>query len=279
MKIALSCLIAVFLLMFASSVRALEPFALYDDFSSTFINEVKWSGADSHSTGADILESVRQIQRGVLHIVNTTYADMSSNTGDSSGTTILEFTDGDKITAIKATVQVNSIEATGCSGNTTHNTNARARLGGTFFNTGAPTPGSYLNDVFAFIGIQLRSDSTDKPGILEVIGRVVQCNDSNCFSNTKLYEQILGTIKVKKKTDLIIQWDKTNHQFIFQFGSGKSAVSVSFTYTVSDTSPSGADSKRVDVAHRVAKCTAEPRTVAFVDANFDNVFVNQSAAP
>ncbi len=279
MKITIGCLIALFLLTFGAPARALEPLVLYDDFSSTFIDEVRWSGTESHSAGADILESVRQIQRGVLHIVNTTYADMSSNTGDSSGTTLLEFTDGDKITAIKANVQVNGIEATGCLGNTTTNTNARARLGGTFFNTGTPTPGSFLNDVFAFIAIQLRSDSTDKPGILEVIGRVVQCNDSSCFATTKLFQQTLGTIKVKKKTDLSIQWDKTNHQFIFQFGSGKSAVSASFPYTVSDASPPGADSKRVDVAHRVAKCMAEPRTLAFVDANFDNVFVNQSAAP
>lgn len=48
---------------------------------------------------------------------------------------------------------------------------------------------------------------------------------------------------------------------------------------VPDLLPPGVvDSKRVDIAQVVADCTAEPRPVAFMEANFDNVFVNQSAA-
>ena len=223
-----------------------------------------------------MLENVLQISNKSLHLLNRVYGNTGSDTGESAGGTRLEFADGDIITAIKATVQVNNITAAGCSTNPTTNTRTRARLGGRFFNTGVPTPGSSLNDVFAFVGIQLRSDSTDKPGTLEVIGRVVKCNDSSCFTNTKLDQQTLGAIKVKKKADLSIQWDKTNHQFIFQFGKLAPVIS---TYTVPDTSPAGDPTKGLDLNHRIANCTVEPRPVAFVDVSFDNVLVNQSAAP
>ena len=261
---------ALLLLMFASPGQALD-LVLYDDFHSTFIDETKWSGGGGQSAGVDVLEFVRQIQKGTLHMVNRTYGDTSSNSGSSVAYTRLDFADGEKVTAIKATVQVNSAEVVGCSNNSSA-THATARLGGSFFNTSAPTVGSYSNDVFAAIYIELASDSTDKAGILEVIGRVIKCNNSTCSLYTELDKIVLGTTKVKKKTDLSIQWDKSNHQFIFQLG--KSAP-VSYTYAVPDLLPAGfADSKALDIAQSIANCTAEP-TVAFMDANFDNVFVNQ----
>ena len=275
MKIASSCLMALLLLMFASPVRALESLVLYDDFHSTFIDETKWSGGGSQSAGVDVLEFVRQIQKGTLHMVNRTYGDTSSNSGSSAAYTRLDFADGEKVTAIKATIQVNSVEVGVCTSNP-NATYARARLGGSFFNISAPTAGSYSNDVFAAIYIELASDSTDKAGILEVIGRVIKCNNSTCSLYTELDKIVLGTTKVKKKTDLSIQWDKSNHQFIFQLG--KSAP-VSSTYAVPDLLPAGfADSKALDIAQSIANCTAEQRPVAFMDLNFDNVYVNQSAA-
>lgn len=180
MKIASSCLMALLLLMFASPGRALD-LVLYDDFHSTFIDETKWSGGGSQSAGVDVLEFVRQIQKGTLHIVNRTYGDTSSNSGSSVAYTRLDFADGEKVTAIKATIQVNSAVVTDCRPGNPNATYARARLGGSFFNTSVPTAGSYLNDVFAAIYIELASDSTDKAGILEVIGRVIKCNNSTCF--------------------------------------------------------------------------------------------------
>ena len=124
--------------------------------------------------------------------------------------------------------------------------------------------------------IQLASTSTDKPGILNVVGAVLQCNDSTCSSLTMLQSKTLGTIKVKGKTDLSIQWDKANHQFIFQFGK---LAPVSAPYAVSDTSPPGLNFKDLRFRSLIANCTTEPRLVASLEAYFDNVFVNQSAAP
>ena len=130
MKTTIGCFIALFLLAFGSPARALEPLALYDDFSSTFLDDVKWSGSESESVGVDILENVLQISKGSLHLLNRVYGNTGSDAGESTGNTRLEFADGDKITAIKATVQVNNVEATGCSANPTTNTRARTRLGG-----------------------------------------------------------------------------------------------------------------------------------------------------
>jgi hypothetical protein len=274
MKITLSCLIAIFLLMFGSPVRALEPFALYDDFKSKIIDETRWYGSESISTGVNIVDQVLQ-SSGKLHILSRFYGNTSINTGVSRGFYDLAFANPDTITAMEATVQVKRIEAGGCPDNSTPTT-ASAGLTGSFFNTGPQTPGSLLNDVLAVIEIRLASDSTDKPGILEVLGSVWRCDDSTCTLFTELNATTLGTIKVGAKTTLSIQWDQPFHQFIFQFGK---LAPVFLPYAVSDTLSPGVKFKRLRLRNYIANCTTGPRLGSFVEAYFDNVFVNQSAAP
>jgi hypothetical protein len=275
MKTVVICVIVLFIAMFASFAHALESFTLYDNFNAKFINEDLWFGWEDIDTGVNILDEVRQISSGRLHMLSRFYGNMSSNTGQSRGFYDLMVTDPDTITAMEATVQVARIEADSCPTNSTPTT-AAVVLGGAFFNTGTPTGGSELNDVLAYIRIELVSNSTNKPGILEVTGYVSQCNDSTCSSSTALQSETLGTIKVGVNTNLSIQWDQPNHQFIFKFGS---LAPVFVAYGVSDTSLPGLDFKTLRLRNYIANCTAEPRLVSFVEAYFDNVFVNQSAVP
>ena len=76
-------------------------------------------------------------------------------------------------------------------------------------------------------------------------------------------------------TRLRVQWDRENHRFIFQRDDDPEVVAP---YTVSDTAPAGARVKRW-TSISVANCTATPRPVAFIEALFDDVMVNESAAP
>lgn len=275
MKTGVICVIVLFIVMFASFAHALEAFALYDNFSSKIIDETKWYGEETIATGVNIEDQVRRISGGRLHMLSRFYGNMSSDTDISHGFYKLEFANPETITAMKATVQVTSVEVTGCPSNSTP-TAADASVEGAFFNTGTPTSGSELNDVIAHIYIELASDSTEKPNILEVIGAISQCDDSTCDTYTVLDSQTLGTVKVGATTTLSIQWDQPNHQFIFQFGK---LAPVNLAYAVSDTSSPGVNFKDLRLRNYIANCTTEPRLVSFVEAYFDNVFVNQSAVP
>ncbi|MGZ3535341.1 MAG: hypothetical protein ACXU9K_08945 [Thermodesulfobacteriota bacterium] len=275
MKTGVICVIVLFIVMFASFAHALEAFELYDGFSSKIIDETKWYGSQTLATGVNIVDQVLQISSGKLHMLGRFYGNMSSDTGASRGFYKLQFANPATITAMEATVQVKQIEADACPNNTTPTT-ASASLQGSFFNAGTPTPGSEVDDVLALIFIERTSDSTDQAGILQVVGAVSQCTDSTCATFTVLSSQTLGTIKVGKKTTLSIQWDQPNHQFIFQFGK---LAPVLLTYGVSDTSPPGVNFKDLRLRNYIANCTTGTRLVSFVEAYFDNVFVNQSAVP
>ena len=75
---------------------------------------------------------------------------------------------------------------------------------------------------------------------------------------------------------LSVQWDQANHQFIFGFG----ATTLNAPYTVSDTAASPNMFKNMVVQNAVANCmtSAGGRPRGTIDATFDDVFVNASAA-
>jgi hypothetical protein len=256
-------------------MQALEPFVSYDNFDTKFLDPDKWVGAESN-IGLVILESSREIDWGRLHLRNRIYGQTNSDSGWGVGGSRLYFAEGDKVTAIKATVQVNWVEAKGCSNNPSA-TQARVRLSGYFFNTDTPESGSALNDVLAYIFIQRRSDSTSGSYILGVGANVYRCTNSNCTSGDLIGTENLGTISFFERVILSIRWDQANHRFIFQL-NWQSPIHI--PYNLPDISPPGLqNNKRIELSHIVPNCTGEPRPVAFMDAYIDKVFVNKTAAP
>jgi hypothetical protein len=169
--------------------------------------------------------------------------------------------------------------ATGCRGNPT-STDPFAGLGGFFFNTATPTPGSRLNEVQAGIGIVRVSDSSEPPDVLRAQSFVLHCVEERSCSHldprTKLHFQDLGSVKRGEMTRLRVQWDRENHRFIFQQGDDPEVFAL---YTMSDTAPASDPHKTLIVVHSVANCTATPRPVALVEALPDDVLVDESAAP
>jgi hypothetical protein len=264
--------------------QAQEPLVLYDKFESKFLDREKWIGVQSLSAGGELLETVRLIKtepiylyRG-LNILSRGYGSTASGDGTSFVGNRVVFPDGSGIKTVQAKVQVKRYQVTECTGNPIA-TEARARIGGYFFNTDIPTPGDSTNDVVAFINIGRSSSSSDPGNVLEVFGYLVQCADLGCWTGTLLDSKDLGTVRLNQRVKLRITWDQVNHQFIFQVGKGPDVLSP---YAVPDTAPPGTPNggnKRLEVAHFIANCTTAPRPVAFMEAFFDDVFVNESAIP
>jgi hypothetical protein len=264
------------LALLVGPANALEPFVLYDNFHTIFLDPDKWIGSESN-TGVLILENSRENDWGRLHFRSRIYGGTASDSGRGFGGTRLVFTEADKVTAIKAKVQVIYVEAKGCATNPQY-TRAAVRLVGYFFNTGIPTPGSGVNDVLASVSVQRQSDSTDKPNLLKVVASVVKCLNSNCTDADPIGSVDLGTTALWWTVPVSIQWDKDNHQFIFQLDRyPKTYIPY---YDLPDTSPPGLqNNKRIEVQGLLPNCTGEPQPVAFIDVFLDDVLVNQGAAP
>ena len=144
-----------------------------------------------------------------------------------------------------------------------------------FFSTAPSTPGSVANNVAASIRLVRRSDSTF-PDVLRVRSGVYHCTNRDCTAGSALHFRDLGPVKLGEMVRLRVQWDRDNHRFIFQRDD---APEVLAPYAVSDSAPPGIQVKLLDALHFVPNCTATPRPVAFIEALFDDVMVNESAAP
>jgi hypothetical protein len=271
MKPIISCLIIVFTGLVINPVYAGESFVLYDDFNAKFIDGQKWAGTEGRTGDVILLENVRMAHGGRLRLLNRALgSSILSNTGVSNADNNLRFPDPGAIIAMAASIKVNDVEVTGCTDNPTP-TRARARVIGSFFNTGTDLPNGSVNDVLAYTFIHRRSDSTDKPGILEVFGEVVRCADPSCFGVDYINSEKLGDLRLGQWADIVIQWDQANHQFVFQFNK-KSPVYMPYPFL--DTLPPVIPFKYLGMSQRIANCMGE-RQLGFMDAEFDNIFVNE----
>jgi hypothetical protein len=256
--------------------NAEERLVPYDDFNATQIDPDKWFGGEYGPEPRSVsTEAIRQIQDNRLRLVYRAYGRTDSDSGMSRNELGLFFHNSAAVTAIKATVQVTDAAATSCPGNP-EATISWATLGGRFFGTAPSTPGSAANDVVANIRLVRRSDSTDPPDVLRVRSGVFHCADAVCTAGSPIHFQDLGPVKLGEMVRLRVQWDRDNHRFIFQRDDDPEVLAP---YTVSDSAPPGIQVKLLEAVHLVPNCTATPRPVAFIEALFDDVMVNESAAP
>ncbi len=261
-----SVTIAGTLLAVSLGAQAVEPFVGYDNFSSGAIDLGRWFNA----------ENVRAIERGQLRLMQRNYGITGSDTGLGFSNWSESLTNAPAVTALKARITVRSIEVAGCAANPSPG-QTRARIAGGFFNTGTPTPGSQLGDMFVQVRVTRFSNSTDPAGVLRVQGIAAVCTTADCV-NTRLVGNIvdLGTVNVGTATTVQMQWDQPAKTFWFSRDNG--AFSGSATYTDSDGSPPGSNFKQLSTRMDLPSCTAGA-AVGSIDARFDNIAVNQSALP
>jgi hypothetical protein len=285
MKRAVFCLVVAGMLMIGSLAGAQE--VLYDNFEGKTLDVTKWYGNSDTGSGMVTLETSRLMKNETLlkskalSLSTRTYVRDDSNSGTSTAHNGIVFADGSNIKTIVATVLVKKIQLPECGSRSDvqpFDTYVRARIGGAFFNTGTPTEGSYLNDVYAWIGVGRTIPTEDPPDTLHVYARVVRCDNASCSNTTWVsYEdpQDLGTVKLNKKVKLRIAWDPDNNRFIFQ--KGKDAEFY-ISYTYDDANPPGASNggtKRLQIQNILPNCTDEPRLFGYIDASFDNIMVSE----
>ena len=251
----------------APAAQALEPFKIYDRFTDRTIDPARWSDN----------EKIREIKGGAMRLMQRTYGLGNADAGftPTSWSSNLNSNPQD-ITAIKATITVNALETNACPSNPAVG-DARARIVGGFFNTGVATPGSQLNDAIAQVRLYRASNSTDPAGVLRVQGILSICTTADCNGAATVGNIVdLGTVMVGTPTTVSLQWDQPGKTFYFSRDGGTPGT---VAYAQSDASVPGVLFRQVSTRVVVPSCQSAPRVSAVVDAQFDNVFVNRSAAP
>jgi hypothetical protein len=255
MKTLRVCVLLVLIaLVVRGEAQSLRP---YDDFSTKFIDPDKWIvSQDCGDVSRAYRECVLEIKGGQLRQENRTYGDTDSNSGFNFSGVFLNLPNPSAITAIKADVVVKDVAVSGCANNSNVTGQARARLGGSFFNTGS-------NDVSATINLE-RFPDTPKNTL-----RV------DAFTDGVAGFVELGTVSKGETVSLTISWEQANHRFKFTLSrfSPPQEVTNFISYTVSDTAPPGSNVKGLSVNNVAPNCTATPRPVAYMETLFDNVFV------
>jgi hypothetical protein len=270
MRDVLSSCIALLVFLAGTLAHAVEPVVLYDDFNAAQIDAGKWV-REEEGAGA---EPIVQIRDNRLRLFNRSYGKTDDDQSRNEGSLFLTFTNSAAVTAIKAPVQVNDVRATGCPSNP-RPTRAVAFLGGSFFNAVTPTPGSELHDVWALIGLTRNSNMDTPTDVLLAISLVGRCTNANCRASTWLHSRMLGPVKRGEMATLRVQWDRDNHRFIFQRDDD---LEVFAPYTLSDTAPPSRQRKGLRVVYEITTCMPPSQPVAFIEAVFDDVFVNESTA-
>jgi hypothetical protein len=239
---------------------------LYDNFDTGVINPSKWVGEQFFDP--DIREALRELApaqnvpqaKQRLHLMHRAYSATTDDNGSSGGLFGLSFPNPSAITAISFQLVVNQLGVGACSTNPgIGGTSAEFR--GSFFSADASPTSSNDHDVVADIGI----GTVQQSGVI-VTGFVAE------YNGTVLGYQELGTVALGSTNTLFLQWDQPNHRFIFQLNNG---AQVFEPYSVSDTSPPFYPFKGIALARVVPHCTSTPRPFVVLDADFDNVYVNQ----
>jgi hypothetical protein len=288
-KILIGLTLVFVVLGLASLSAAQESLVLYENFNKP-LDPSKWFGKEVNSGNATILDSKRVLAAAPvgkqLNLMCRAFGALDTDVGTSDARTQLVFQNGEGLNSIQATIQIKKYTITGCDGNDTPG-KARVRIAGFFFNAESPIPGSLVGDVMAILDVRRGSDADANfpPGTFGVYATVVKCTNADCSTSDEMYFNKLGWTKVGSNCKLLVRWDKENVQFFFQLNNGapNSQGPGKDTYVyegiLDDTnlpSASNGGSKRIEAQLLIPKCTADPRPTGLIDANIDNVFVNES---
>jgi hypothetical protein len=264
------------------SAQAQNHWVLYDDFNSEFLDIENWNTTQRIDPGVMILEYVRQLHGGRLHMMSRAFGKTSTPySGLGAGDVNANFSTGNDFKSLKVSVKVNDVEVTGCLDPNTTPSNSRARLVGFFFNATKvePTPGNRTDDVLVQIRIQRRSDSTDKPQLLEVLAEVIRCTNSDCSvaSGDGNLPVLLGNIRLGQWATIEVDWNG-NKQFNFKLNKEPTIV-YNILYGGWSVNLVSSPVGTLGVSHRISNCPPEKRAMGLIDAEFDNLFLREYPNP
>ena len=253
-----------------SPAFAAEGYVLWDDFNSaTAVNPTKWLS----------LERVKQRANGALRFVQRDRAGQLNNTEMFNSTWGHDLKNPGAITQMRVTMSVAGFSVADCAANTNAEgpPDVQARAIGSFFNVGAGAPTSRVGDVGAGVRYIRRANSVEAPNVLRVEGFVFQCGTADCNTGTSLIGIAeLGAVTTGQLLTMRFDWEPGQDRFNFYRGSDP-VQRVSYAGRPDTTAPFLAF-KTIGTRTRLESCLLG-RNEGYMDASFDNLSVNASAAP
>jgi len=280
------------------SYAGFQSMTLFDDFNKKkgAINALNWVGQESESDSNHrvIREAVRQIEGQQLHLGVTAKSTCTEcgDAGSKYGQNRLKVRTSGTATALKATMKVNRVSLTGSTVNT-FPAIARVRIMGYFFNDGNGTaPNDATGDVYAYICLNKQTGSQIPENKVEIQGYVYRCTNADCSNSeavgtpTTPTPVSLGTVPIGQPVTLYVEWDQTNHKFIFQKIKGQALkITKEISYTLTDSAPPVyTSSYRLDVMGIVpndSTAATDLKTIptAAMDASIDDVYYTPLPKP
>lgn len=251
----------------AGAALALEGYGNYDNFTGTGpLAAEKWRS----------FERVREVRNSELVLQQREWGGIDSDAGTTGVTYGSNFADPERVKQIKAQIRVDAWELTECTANPAVG-NVRARVLGSFFNTGNRVAGSSVGDVLAQVGIRRDADSTAASTSLKTYGSVDLCTATDCSTSLSIGFVELGTTTVGTPLTMIVEWDKPNKRFRFSKDDGATFKVV--TYAQYDGDQPGSLLRQASTRITTENCLTGPRTTGRIEAAFDNLSVNLNAKP
>jgi hypothetical protein len=246
--------------------QAAEGYAFWDTFDAALIDARLWLGTERH----------RMRQDGALRFVQRDLGLQISDAGTLNSSWDAKLKNPAAIQQMRAVVSVSAHELTGCATNPSPSF-VQARLFGSFFNVGAVAPDSRIGDVIALLRLVRYSNSVDPAGTLRAEATLLQCTTSDCnYDSIVLGLADLGPAASGEAVTLKFDWEPAAKRFNFTRGSNPV---VRLPYSVSDAQPPFGLFRQIGTRTNLAHCRSGTRTAGLIDAKFDNISVNASAAP
>jgi len=271
-----SVLALSFALGLSAPAQSVERPAVYDNFNGERINPELWV---PRTIDSFILDAAREVKNGKLRLFARVYGDTSVTDGGRNFQPLRQwFKNSDAVTSIESWVQVNSVNATGCTGPTaTSSSRIGYTMSGYYYNDGNGDLEDATGDVWANFEIRRDSNSTAPAGEMQIIGNVFHCQDPNCDGGSDLYfsNTAFGTVSVDQVIRLLLLFDPATNTFAFQRNF---KVPVLVPVAIPNLGPP-AFRKRIDIRANVENCAEEPRPVVDMKTDVFLVRTNESAAP
>ena len=233
------------------AVAGHEPFAVFEDWSSTTIRSDRWIGtADAGH------ELSREVRSGGLTVRFRREHWSNVNEGAAFFSNRISAVNPFAIDQFEVAATVKRVEVKGCNANVTPSTVRALAVDFAKFNdlAGGATPGNATGDYNARIEVLRRSDSLEAPKVLTVRGIVFRCNVAGCGQVTVVALTELGHVTVNEKFRLRLIWDPAGSRFLVGLNDGPN---VPLPYDVAALSAPGNPFATIRIQHLPANCTVD----------------------
>ena len=221
--IVIGLILGICLLLSPGPAQAqVDPFGIYEDWSSPTIRSDRWIGRVD-----DAQEVRREVKGKSLSMRSRREGSTISNEGFVNVYHRIYAGNSTAINQIEADLMVKSYTVTGCEANPNTTRVRPAAISLNRFNDGSsPGPGNMIGDYIMRVLVNREANSPDAKGLFTVQPFLFRCLDKDCVEGVSPLLPALGQVKAGKWFTLRIIWDKPNHQFLVGLNDGPEVAVV-----------------------------------------------------